>query len=506
MSFDRTVNDPGFDLGFDWPVKDPYGTGLWEHQRRELSRSYRHAAHYFAFDPGLGKTATVIAEAGAMFLDGEIDTLIVVAPNRVHRQWVEKQFPLWADFPWHGWVWPNGGLSSERRRQVLDAALQVRVIRPRLRVFTFNFESIRIPKGRNPKIQEAFRVIERIFATSKLGVYVAGDELHRIKDHAAAQSRALLRLGRGKAKVRRGLSGTPILQGMHDLYAQYAFLDPAIIGEESFFSFRTRFCRTAPVPGRQNAVRIVGPRNEDILMSRIAPFTSRVLAAEALDMPPQSFDFLEVDMSPAQAKAYATMQEIMMVGLQETGQVISAKIVIAQLQKLHQISSGFVFDEDRQVHWLSLEKVEAIADRIDDLNRPVVVWAPWVPLIDKIEEVLEKRGGVVRYRQLSDVDRWRAKGTGRNPILANPASGGTGVDGMQFASWAIYAANTFSLEHRDQSIKRTHRGDQKEHCFYLDAVTRGSRDLVAVDTLKAKKDISAMTIDQLREFVMGSLL
>ena len=644
----------------DWPVKDPYGTGLWLHQKRALAKSFDQAAHFFAMDPGLGKSATVIAEAGAMFLSGEIDTLIVIAPNRVHRQWVEKQMPLWAGVPWVGWVWPKGGLSSERRKQHLDAVLQVRVLRPRLRVLAFNFEAIRIPRGRNPKIPEAIRVIERAVATSKLGVYVACDEIHRIKDHQSAQTRGLMRLGRGVAKVRRGLSGTPVLQGTHDLYSQYAFLDPKIIGEESFYSFRSRFCKTAPVPNQPRAARIVGPRNTATLMKRIEPFTSRVLAEDALDMPPQSFDLLEVEMEPAQAKAYASMHDMMMVGIRDTGQVIAAPIVIAQLQKLQQIAclagdtevltergwvpmekvlpsdrvwdgvewvvhdglalsgvaatiecfgvrmtpehgvltgkgwrhgsdctglnrapvrlphgysegwdglseagsldlplrvqgetrndpheasegvgdmassrhvepvydlincgprhrfvvrgkdgiplivhnSGFVFDEDRAVHWLSTAKVDAIADQIDDLNRPVVVWAPWIPLLDKLEEVLRGRGGVTRYRSLADIDTWRAKGTGRNPILANPASGGTGVDGLQFASWAIYAANSFSLEHRDQSVKRTHRGGQRDHCFYLDAVSRGTRDIDVVEALAAKKEIGAMSVDQLRDMLL----
>jgi len=493
------------------PVKGP----LWHHQVSAKARSRNRAAFALQHDPGTGKTLSVIAEAGEMFLDGDIDTLVIIAPNRVSRQWVEKQFPRWAGYAWKGWFWPKGGLASGKRLNAFEAALQVGEIQRKLRVFAFNFEAIRIGKsvkGRHVPLPAAVQLLDRIMTTSKRGVYLCVDESHRIKDPMAQQTRGVLRYARDgvhPAKVRRTLTGTPILQGVQDLWSQFAFLDKLIIsrpgadGEgdaNSFVRFRDKFCKTAPVPGQPKAVRIIGPKNKDELMARIAPFTSRVRDIDAIDMPAQVFQTYEVEMEGAQLKAYSQMESLMMAGLRtETGStVVTAQIVLTQLLRLQEIASGFVRDENGTVHWLSDAKIDAIKDAVEDLgDNPVVIWAPFIPLLDRLEAVFGE--GCTRFRTLADVDVWKAKG---GPLIANPASGGTGVDGMQWASRAFYTANSFHLEHRIQSIKRIHRGDQKAPCFYTDFVATDSMDGVILKALAAKTDTGTMTVDTLRNLLL----
>lgn len=500
-----------------WPLKVG-SPPMWGHQTAALARSRDLAAFAFDFDPGLGKTATVIAEAGAMFLAGEIDTLIVVAPNRVHQQWVLSALPRWAGFPYKAHAWPKGGLSSGKRKAAFEAALRLSEVKPSLRVFTFNFENFRQPPGTRGKpapLAATLKLIDRIVETSKAGVYFAVDESQRIKDHTAQQTRAALRYGRGVAKVRRKLSGTPILQGVQDLWSQYAFLDPLIIGEPNFFSFRARYCRTRSLPSRPNVLIIEGGKNVDELMRRIAPFTARVRKEDALDMPPKMIypdvDPFIVEMEPEQERAYQQMEELMMVGLRGvqtpgrledglgTTKVVTAKIVLSQLQKLLQIASGFIYDEEKAVTWLSDCKVDAIRDCVEDLGgEHCVVWAPYIPLLDRLEQAFGET--CTRFRQLSDLEVWAKKG---GPLVSNPASGGVGVDGMHlYANRAFYAANGYHLEYRLQSIDRIHRGEQKKTCFYTDFVALGTKDKVVLDVLTGKGNFSSMTADMLKKLLM----
>lgn len=483
----------------NFPIKG--GTAaLWNHQRKALLRSRNKAAFAFDFDPGLGKTATVIAEAGQFFLEGEIDTLIIDAPNRVHQQWVLKAFPQWATFPWKGFAWPRGGIKSERRRAQFEAALKLSKVQPRLRVFAFNFENVRQPHGTKRKpaaVPPVLKLLQRIFDTSEKGVYFVVDESHRIKDHQSQQTRAAHAFGKGHSKVRRKLTGTPILQGVQDLWSQYAFLDPLIIGEPTFYSFRAKYCKTRTIP-RTNVTIIEGSKNVDELMNRIAPYTARVKKEDAQDMPPKVFDKFLVEMEHEQERAYLQMEELMMTGLKAGQKIITAKIVLTQLQKLLQIASGFLYDEGKEVHWLSDGKVEAIRTKVEDLGGAhCVVWAPYIPLLDRLCEAMPD---ATRFRQLSDIDVWGKKG---GPLVANPASGGVGVDGMhKFAHRAFYAANAFHLEYRIQSIDRLHRGDQKKTCFYTDFLSIGTKDFQVVDALDAKEDVGNMTAEKLREILM----
>lgn len=451
-------------------------------------------------------TATVISEAGRFFLDGEIDTLIVVAPNRVHQQWVLSAFPTWAGYPWKGFAWPKGGLSSQRRKAAFEANLRLSDVKPSLRVFTFNYENFRMPHGtqrRPAPVPATLQLIDRIIETSKAGVYLCLDEQHRTKSFNSQQTRAALRYGRGVVKVRRGLTGTPILQGVHDLWSQYAFLDPLIIGEPNFYSFRSRYCKTRALPSRPNVLIIEGAKNVDELTRKIAPFTSTVKKEDALDLPPKLFlEPFMVEMEPAQERAYLQMEEVMLTGLRQpdgTAKIITAQIVLTQLQKLLMIASGFIMDENKEVHWISDSKVDAIREVIEDLaGECCVVWAPWVALLDRLSEVLPN---ATRFRDLSDLGVWAKRG---GPLVANPASGGVGVDGMQVhAHRAFYAGNSFSLEHRLQSVDRIHRGEQKKTCFYQDFVSLGTKDAVVLKALAMKEDVGNMTVEKLKKLLLA---
>ena len=261
---------------------------------------------------------------------------------------------------------------------------------------------------------------------------------------------------------------------------------------------------TKPVPGgRVKAVQIVGAKNVDTLMAKIAPFTSRIRKEDALDMPEKLFDRFVVEMEPAQAVAYAQMEGLMMAGLtggEHAGTVVTAKIVLTQLQKLLQIASGFIHNDAGEPIWMWDSKVDAIVEKVAELEgEPCVIWAPFIPLLDRLEQKFGAGG--MRFRELEDVARWKAKG---GVLIANPASGGVGVDGMQeVARRAYYAANGFHLEHRIQSIDRLHRGGQKDTCFYTDFVAAGTKDEAVLDVLSAKESLGNLTVEMLRKLLLG---
>ena len=72
------------------------------------------------------------------------------------------------------------------------------------------------------------------------GTFLIVDESSYIKGHKAKRTRRLTRLG-VRAPYRLILTGTPITQGIEDLYAQMEFLSPRILGCPSWHSFRNMY-------------------------------------------------------------------------------------------------------------------------------------------------------------------------------------------------------------------------------------------------------------------------
>lgn len=470
-----------------WPVK----TKLRDYQEWALSRAFGWAPFYFAFDPGGGKTLTAIAEAGALWLDGEIDTMVVIAPPGVHRQWVEEAFPEHAEFAWRGWAIRAPLRKVDRTR--FEKVLSGSKVQPFLRVFAFNYEGLSTKAGRE--------ALERIYATSspvtpgqpkRRKVYVVVDEAQRIKNHKAIRTKSAIAL-RDRSVVRRNLSGTPILKGLEDLYSQYDALDPAIIGQRNFYGFRSYYCKLAPVPNNPRAQRIVGYRNQRELQSKIAPFTARVKKEDMGDLPEKIFTDRWVELPADQMKAYREMEGTFLTQL-SNGEFVTASSALVQLNKLLQLANGFIFDESGNPHWRWDSKLDALEQDLEayDPAEHKLVWAHFVPVVKRLSE---RFPDAILYRSLDQKDEFRDRG---GLMIINPAKGSAGLD-MPFCQRAFNLTHSDSLEHRLQSIDRIHRLSSKgPTVWYRDYIVPDTMEVKVLKRLKKKEDLGRMTIDGLR--------
>ena len=100
-----------------------------------------------------------------------------------------------------------------------------------LRVFTFNVEAFSSPK--------AIYHMQKILLANDIMMVV--DESTRIKTPSAKRTKAITKFGK-LAKYRRILTGTPVTEGDEDAYSLFKFLDPNILGYDSYYSFKARYC------------------------------------------------------------------------------------------------------------------------------------------------------------------------------------------------------------------------------------------------------------------------
>jgi hypothetical protein len=79
----------------------PVITGeLYAHQK-EAFEQFKDTTEMGIFGVmGTGKSSITLRIAGYKFKKGEIDQLLIVAPNSVHVQWAHEQVPLWLDCPY----------------------------------------------------------------------------------------------------------------------------------------------------------------------------------------------------------------------------------------------------------------------------------------------------------------------------------------------------------------------------------------------------------------------
>ncbi len=482
------------------------------HQTRALNESGLKAGHAYFMDPGAGKTFTAIAEAGLLYLRDKIDGVLITAPNGPHLQWVDEQFPEWAAYPWHG-------LHNRMTPKVMKDALFAGTTLDACGVATINHDALRTPKGK-----EFIRKFREVYPR----LYFVDDESQKMKDPKAARTCEAMAIAK-KATASRILTGTPILKGLEDLWTQYEIACPGrnITGFTSHWTYKNYYCLLEPVYGRNvdpRAKKVVGYRNEEELMQRTRPYVSRVMSDEFMVGEKPSFMTVSCPMETRQAKAYMQMKELLLT--QIDGEMITAKNALVALQKLQQLASGFIYhdeefepvdgederpDSDMEVkpyEMLGRNKINAVADLLENLDEPVLIWAPYralqQQLMIEVNDMIERRKigdrALYLYDGRDSILSWQKRPNG--VMIANQA-GGCGVgQNLQVCAANIYVANTFAAEARWQSLKRTDRIGQKRQVRVWDLVAPGTTDRKALKSLMEKEDISRKNIDGLRDLIV----
>ena len=370
-----------------------------------------------------------------------------------------------------------------------------------------------IPPDPSARVPERIRRIEYRRATTRLPVVVlmnyqaAGrpafvqwamdqpwdllvcDEIHRIKDHAGVQSRAVARIARG-VRYRLGITGTPLHHSPLDIWAQYRALDPGVF-YQPWEAFRDRYQGLVLRRGE-----VHGPLGEEFRrkLYAIAYRPSRI----HLQLPAVS-DQVRSTRLGAQAQAiYDELERRLALQIEEG--TVTASNALTHLLKLQEVACGWVRDDEGRTHEVGHEKAELLRDVLEDfpLDEPVVVVAVFREDMERIRALAEGLGfGVAelsgRYRELP---RWESGHA--TLLIVEPRAGGESVD-LSRAAYMVFYSLRFSLGEYQQVRARIHRVGQARPVTFLHLVVEGTVDARKLTYLQRRQEVIAPLLEDIRQ-------
>jgi SNF2 family DNA or RNA helicase len=484
--------------------REPY-----DHQRFIFEHSRDYPAFALLMEMGTGKTKVVIDTMAWLYAAGEIEAVLIVAPNGVHANWIDREIPR--DLPDHVEVTARVYNSRGNTKKYIQGMADLGRGHS-LKVLAMNVEALATKKG-----QAYARKLCTLYRTLAIV-----DESTRIKNYKAKRSAFAHKLGQWAAYTRI-LTGTPVTQNPLDVWSQFEFLDPEILRHGSYFTFKNRHAKVIKREARKTYVKkgikvtkrwkfedIVGFKNIPELVERIDPYSFRVTKEECLDLPPKIFEEISVPLSPQQKAAYKEMKEQLLLEL-ESGEVITAPMALIKLIKLQQICGGFIKDEAGNTHTIPgpNSKLDALLYSLEDVPEDisVIIWSRFIAEIDAIHDNLSDafgRGCCGRYYGSTTanersrlIDSFQCGDT--RFFIGNTASAGLGLT-LTKASLVYYFSNDFSLENRLQSEDRAHRIGQHNPVVYKDLVCPNTIDRHVLRTLKDKTDLAELVTGGLQTY------
>lgn len=423
---------------------------------------------------GTGKTIVSIAVAGCMYQYGNVKRVLVVAPLSILGVW-EEEFEKFADFPYSMTVLK--GTSAKKREQL------TKLPNKGLQIVVVNYES-------------AWRLEKELLAYN--ADLVIADEAHKLKEARTSQSKGMHHLG-DKARYKLMLTGTVITNRELDVFSQYRFLNPQIFGT-SFYAFRNQYF---DMGGYGNHTPIFRKWMLQDFLRRMHSVAYRVTKAECLDLPAITEEVRIVNLERDAMELYDSIEDESYAEMDES-EVTTANI-LTRLLRLSQITGGHLTD-DGIVNTVSKAKLEALSDIIDTAmaeDKKLVIMARFVPELDDIQELLEKkkigyavvRGGV-KDRD-SEIRRFQYDSKCR-VFVGQIAAAGLGIT-LTAASTMVFFSLDYSMSNFEQAKARIHRAGQKENCHYIYLVCRGTVDRKVLHALRQKQNLAKMLVDDYRK-------
>lgn len=487
-----------------------------KHQMLALNRGYGAKAFALFMDMQTGKSKTSIDMTVAHRMEGHITGVLILTKLSLRQNWkghFEKDCPI--PYSMH--------LPFTDREREFDAWLA----KPHdFKVMVVGWESL-----------SAGKMIEfcRRFMAYK-GRAIIGDETTFITGHKAQRSEFAVELAH-MAEYRYALTGTPALEGPMNLYMQFEFLDPDIIGIGDFYAFRNQYAmmggymRPVGNAGKKIPTKIIGYQNLDELMNLIAPHAFQITKAEAYDLPPKRYQVRTVEITPKQREMYRKVKSEGVLQLKGGEEHVLQNILEVAL-RLHQVTGGYGVMPREERYWgrdpktkEPIEKVRMKYDpyrlmdptdnpKIRELNDVIVeakhkqgiIWAVYRHEIEDIVALMRKsglkvgelHGGVPERERQPQVDAFERGDV--QWIVGNASTGGMGYT-MMASEVNIFYNNTFKAIDRVQGEDRAYGDGQTKSGIWIDIVAEKTVDVLIMKALEAKQDLAEFVRYRINEAI-----
>ncbi len=456
---------------------------LFIHQKEGILFALHKYKCMLAFEMGLGKTLVTIEimERAAFGSEG-IKIWWLVAPYGAQQEW-KRQLKKW-----NARVIPSLITTYESLYKYMDVIDEP----PQGVIFD---ESIKI---KNPNAQ---------------------------RSQISAELCRLVRLSHRKSFILL-LSGAPAPKEPIDWWHQIECIFPGWIREGDIYKFRKRYANLRKVDhGYGQFYEIESWKEDEIakLGKRLAPLVLVKKKKDCLDLPDKIFDIIY---TPQEYKdKLKRITEIM---------ILQSKTGIEALEKLRELSDGFqyrrktVASENNSsstgidnsdvnsknavghVNWIGSSKLDIIKQLLDFYHTEnggpgrLIIYAAFHASVDKLYKFVESNNWVsakIDGRGWSDPNILQAFDGDRFEnycIIANSAC----VYGLSFAKTEclIYYSNSFSVDHRIQSLDRRDRPgmDTTKGTRIVDIINLKTDQLI-LDRLKQGISIQEITLQEIKQ-------
>lgn len=288
------------------------------------------------------------------------------------------------------------------------------------------------------------------------------------------------------------LTGTPVPNGLLDLWAPLYLLDKGERLGTSIEGYRNRYFVKNEYKQRYE----IRPGGAESIHEKIKDICISMRKEDWLELKPIENITRKIEL-PNMAE-YVKFREEAVLALEE-GE-ITAVNAGALYTKLLQFCNGAVYDANKEFHVVHEAKLDLLEEIIEGLNgNPVIVFYCFQSDAARITKRIKKVRVLTGSKNVSgEIDAWNRGET--EVLLAHPASAGHGLNLQHGGNHIIWFGVPSSLELYQQAVARLDRQGQTESVINMHLITQGTIEETVVARLVDKTLTQDTLIEALKAF------
>jgi SNF2 family DNA or RNA helicase len=479
-------------------------TNLHSYQLHIIDHILTHPSSGIFVEMGLGKTiATLTAVSRLMYDSFEIRKVLVIAPKFVAEN-----------------VW-SGEAAKWDHTRFLRLSLVTGTEKQRIAALIAPSDIYIINRENVAWLVNQYR---SAFPFDMLVI----DELSSFKSPKAQRFKALRHI---LPQLKRivGLTGTPVPNGLIDLWSQLYLLDQG----ESLGKRLTQFRDKYFTPGRRNGPIIydykLKPGADKEIQRAISPICISMKSSDYLELPARIDHYIKVSLDKGTIKRYTDFEATLMLELIQGREITAANAAVLS-GKLRQFANGAIYDDQHNHITIHTAKLEALKELVEQANgSPVLIFYQFRHDLIRIMQSLKEyypqslsqnpslsnhqivklpnhqiaklsnhqiaklsncqiiESSNCRIVKLSNPQILQSWNNGNIPVLlAHPASAAHGLN-LQFGgNTVIWFGTDWSLELYQQANARLHRQGQSKPVNIYHLITENTIDEDVIKSLSSK--------------------
>lgn len=331
--------------------------------------------------------------------------------------------------------------------------------------------------------------------------YIILDESQAIKNPDARVTKAIREL---RAVNRIILSGTPVQNNTSDLYAQFNFLNPGLLGNREYFN------REFAVP----IDKLGSQQKTQELKKLIYPFTLRRTKQQvAKDLPEKTVSVLWCTMEPEQRRIYNNYRDgyktRLLKKIDQEGIERSGMDVLEALLRLRQICDHPALVEKSDDTSVDSVKIAELIREVQENGgtHKVLIFSQFTEMLGIIREEFEKAGithcyldGKTSLNQRKEQVTKFQEDEQIKAFLISLKAGGVGLN-LTVADYVYLVDPWWNPAAEQQAIDRAHRIGQKRNVFAYKMICKDSVEEKILKLQQRKQSLADELIQEDSGFV-----